>query len=285
MRRFLLATASLAVIIALVAFAVGYLPQLFSTSLTFRVVDSASGGWVWDATITLQDKEIRSFFQSDSGAVNFTFTRLKPGKAVLRVSAPSYETAEIGVTLRLGRNALAVPVKMVGYELPGLNHFALIASSEASAISLQIRPVDGSGQAIVNHPCVPLWVGARVSAESANGRLAQVETPTGPGRGQVLYVGKLDWRWDPAPASAFRYTAAVPLARLGPAPPPYLVIDSLIIVPDPRKISAAEVDGLMQKAPAFSNMSELTAYLDARLAGSRFRYFVSTLWNVPSRAQ
>ena len=39
----------------------------FDTTLEFRVQDRVSGQWVWNAAARLQDRFIRSFYQSDAG--------------------------------------------------------------------------------------------------------------------------------------------------------------------------------------------------------------------------
>jgi hypothetical protein len=255
-------------------------PSLLMTTLSFKIEDAVSHSWVWDATIVVQRREIRSFFQSDSAPRETTFTGLKPGPAILSVKAPYYR--EIGLPLRLkpGRNVLSKPVALVGLTIPGLDHFTMVETPAESSLRVEMRPVDARGNAVSNHPCIPLWAGARVSAEVVNGELARDAYAAHPVRGPTLFNGKIAWKWDPDPAAAYRYVATIPYSVLTDRTAPLLVIDYLVVVPDPTRMNAQELDTMMSAAPQDSDISILKAYLDTRRGDDRFEYFLTASWNV-----
>jgi hypothetical protein len=252
------------------------------TTFTFSARDSVSGRWVWDLTARLQGREIRSFFQSDTGPIPFRFSRLAPGKAVLTLSAPSYDSVEIPVSLRRGVNRLAQPVQMLGREIPGLSHFVIFENLTGQALSAQLRPVGTDGKAVLNHPCMDLRIGARISIQMHGGVPSRAEAETGNTRGAELFRGKLGWEWDPAPETVFRYTASIPLKDVKDDPSLYRVIDYIIVVPDPAKIAKAELDALWDKAWA-AGEAGMAAVLDAEKG--RVRYFRDTSWNVAGRQE
>ena len=67
------------------------------TVLELRVRDAVSHRWVWDLTLRLQDRELRSFYQSDTALRTFRFTHLRPGPATLQLSAPDYQALSVPV--------------------------------------------------------------------------------------------------------------------------------------------------------------------------------------------
>jgi len=136
---------------------------------------------------------------------------------------------------------------------------------------------------VVNHPCLPIWIGCRVTTQLKDGAPVTEPVETGSTRGQELFSGKLDWTWDPLPQTIFRYTARIPGARIAPSTAPYRVIDYLVIVPDPRAIGPEALDALMQAAPPLSDPAALAAYL-SREQG-RLHWYFDTSWNVPGGAQ
>jgi hypothetical protein len=254
--------------------------SLLMTTLSFKLEDAVSHSWVWDATIIVQNREIRSFFQSDSGPREATFTRLKPGPAVLSVKAPYYAEIQLPLSLKPGRNVLPKPIALSGLTIPGLDHFTMVETLGQSSLRVEMRPVDARGNAISDHPCVPLWAGARVSAEVANGQLARDASAEHPARGATLFNGRIAWQWDPNPAEGFRYVAAIPYSGLTERTAPLLVIDYLVVVPDPTIMNAQELEAMMSAAPQESDMAVLKAYLDTRKGDARFEYFLTTSWNV-----
>jgi hypothetical protein len=254
----------------------------FDTTLQFAFEDSVSGGWVWGAVARLQDRALIGFYQSDAGPVPYTFTHLKPGDATLTIEARGYEPVSVPVTLKRGSNRLRAPVRMVGYEIPSLVGFAIFEKRAGADIVCELRPVGEDGKAVVNHPCLAIWIGCRVTTQLRNGIPIKEPVDTGSTRGEELFSGKIDWTWDPLPQTVFRYTARIPGARIAANDAPYRVIDYLVVVPDPRAIEAGELDALMSAAPPLANPDALGAFLEKEKG--RLRYFFDTSWNVPGGA-
>ena len=276
-RIFVYPAVALLIIVA-AAFVVYVLPDFLTAKFTIRVEDSVSHSWVWDAKITIGDSQMRTFYQSDHGPTDLTFTGLPLGAAILKVSAPNYVTREIPVILHRGGNKLDSPIELVGYRIPGLDHFAMIEGNSPDAITVQVRPVGKSEIVLENYPCIDLWIGVLVSVETRNGKAVLVPSDTKLTRGEPFFRGRIRWKWNANIADSFRYSASIPYSDLGTAP--YLVIDYLVIVPDPRKMTSAEVDSMMAKAVDISNVKDLTTFLDRQRSGDRFKYYFSTSWNV-----
>ena len=209
-----------------------------------------------------------------------TFTHLMPGRTTLSVTAPNYADAQLPLRLRPGRNAIAKPIDMVGLAIPGLDSFTMVETPGESALRIEMRPVASDGSAIVNHPCIDLWVGARVSAEVANGELARDPDAPDLGRGATLFNGRIAWTWDSDPTASFRYIGTIPYASLTARSAPLWVIDYLVVVPDPRKMSSHDLETMMKNAPEESDPAVLKAFLDGRKVDGRFQYFLTTSWNV-----
>jgi hypothetical protein len=57
------------------------------TILELQVQDVVSQDWVWDTTIRLQGRVIRSHYQSDRGPITQRFSHLAPGEARLQVTS------------------------------------------------------------------------------------------------------------------------------------------------------------------------------------------------------
>jgi len=252
------------------------------TTLVFQVEDSVSGKWVWDATVRLQDRMLVSYYQSDAGPIPQKISHLKPGRWTAELSAPGYETVALPVTLRRGKNLLSEPVRMTGLEIPGLDSFSNFESFDRGDLVVQIRPLDAAGRAILNHPCIDLWIGCVVSE--------QVDGPPR-ARGDVLFRGVLGWQWNALPESLFRYSARVPSSGIEDRPSSSRVIDYLVVVPKPDRLPREELSALMEnvwKNPILSTRasslsSAISAALDAQK--DKLRYFFSTSWDVRSRAQ
>jgi hypothetical protein len=268
--------------LAVTALAVFLAMTSFDTTLQFGFEDSVSGGWVWGAVARLQDRALIGFYQSDAGPVPHRFTHLKPGDATLTIEARGYEPVSVPVTLKRGSNRLRTPIRMAGTEIPSLVGFAIFENRSGADIMCELRPVGADGSAVVNHPCLPLWVGCRVTTQLRNGIPIREPVDAGSSRGEELFSGKVDWTWDALPQTVFRYTVRIPGARITASAAPYRVIDYLIIVPDPRAIDTGELDALMNAAPPITDPDALRAYLE-RLKG-RLRYFFDTSWNVAGGA-
>jgi hypothetical protein len=274
---------ALAVLIGIAALAVFLRFARFDTTLEFSFRDSVSKQWVWDSTARLQDRVIFAFFQSDAGPVPFVFSRLKPGSWTLGISAPGYLPASVPVKLHRGANRLSRPVEMVGFEIPLLQRFYVFESLDGGDLVSQLRPAGTDGHAVVNHPCLPLWISARVAVQLTNGRPATEAVEVGSTRGAVLFSGHVDWKWDKAPETPFRYSIRIAGGKMKPDMSLYRVVDYLIVVPDPRTIGPEELDRLMRNAPALPDFDAITAYLDRE--GKGIRYFFDTSWNVKAREE
>ena len=264
------------------------------TSLLFLVQDSASGAAVWDLTARVQDRELRSFYQTDAGPIPQRLSHLVPGKAILEVTAPGYQALSIPLTLRPGRNRLAAAIRLPGEEIPGLAAFSAFESVKDGDITVQLRALDASGKAIVHHPCLDLWIGCVVSEEMAGGVPVTAEGSAAAVRGAVLFRGVVPWEWDARPEAIFRYSARIPASDLRDVASLYRVIDYLVIVPDPARLPRAEVDSVMagawSSAALASNVprvspQRLVPALAAAVAawGGRARAFLLTSWDVRAR--
>ncbi len=253
------AAATVAALVALVATAP------FETTLEFRIRDGVSTGPVWNATATVQNRFQRTWHAGDGDTL--VFTRLHPGEATLEVSAPDYQSVSVPVTLRRGRNRIDGPIDMNGLRIPGLSHFMVTEDVSGADLHATIWPISLQGPAVVNHPALDLWVGARVSVQLPGGT-----------RGKTVFAGEIEWSWNPAPGILARYKARIPLERIeerGAAP---LVIDYLVIVPDPLTIERDEVAAIVTAAWTDREPASLPAYL-ARYA-DRFDYSLHTSWNL-----
>ena len=172
---------------------------------------------------------------------------------------------------------------MVGVEIPNLQRFYIFERLDGGDLVSQIRPAGVDGHAVVNHPCLPLWVGTRVAVQVRGGKPVTEAIEEGSARGGELFSGHVDWSWDPAPETAFRYSIRIPGARMKPDPSLYRVIDYLIVVPDPRVIGPEELDRLMRHAPALPDFDAIATYLDSQ--GKGIRWFFDTSWNVKAREE
>ena len=237
----------------------------FETTLEFHVRDRVSGGPVWDATVTIQDRFLRAWYSGDEDTL--VFARLDPGEAMLEVSAPDYQSVSVPVTLRRGTNRIEEPIDMTGLRIPGLSRFMVSEDLSGSDLHATFWPLSSQGPAVVNHPALALWIGARTSTQLP-----------GATRGETLFAGEVEWSWDQSRKALARYRARIPLAEIedgGAAP---LVIDYLVVVPDPLAIERDEVAAIVTAAWTDREPASLPAYL-AQYA-DRFDYYLHTSWNV-----
>ncbi|OHD67578.1 MAG: hypothetical protein A2177_12470 [Spirochaetes bacterium RBG_13_68_11] len=248
------------------------------TTLDFKVVNFVSGGWVWDLTATMQDRVIRGFYQSDSGPVWLRFRHLSPGDATLMLFAPSYEPVNLAVKLDRGENRIEESIAMKGLEITGLDHFLVFEKAAKAVIEAELRPVAADGTAILEHPALALWIGCRIHVEEKNGVPVREENLSGTSRGEELFRGVLSWTWDATPETKFRYRARIPLEKVKADPSPYRVIDYLIVVPDPRVMSRADLDAFMASLWNTRDLGAITALLETE--DDRLRWFLDTSWDV-----
>ncbi|GAH40118.1 unnamed protein product, partial [marine sediment metagenome] len=174
-------------------------------------------------------------------------------------------------------------IELIGVEIPDLDHFIVFEDLLGDDLIQEIRPVGTDGRAVINHPCMDLWIGCRVTVQMKEGLYVQAPTDEGSDRGEELFRGQIEWDWDPLPETTFRYSARIPGAKIKSHDAPYRVIDYLIIVPDPRKINEEEMDELMKEAWSLIDPQSLSAYLDGQ--EERISYFINTSWNVEGGAQ
>ena len=262
----------LIVILAVVAIGVYVKSLSFDTTLKFRVNDAVSKGWVWNSKIQLEGRTIESFFQKE-----FSFTHLKPGKAVLKIEAPSYTGKSINLNIKKGENVIDKPIYLKGYEIPGLDHFVIFTSKVENGIKLEIRPVGKDKKAVINHPCLNIKIVTRVSEQKKNGTFVVEPTDSGSERGKELFRGETKWDWDPTPETIFRYSAVVPVSGIRKSETSYWVLDYLLIVPDSRKIENKDLDGVVKKILSLNSLQEMTNFLDGYKG--KLKYFTDTTWN------
>lgn len=267
-------------VLATVAVAVYAVLNPVDTTLEFTVRDAVSGKWVYDASFRLQGRLIRSHFQSDQGPVVQRFTHLKPGAAALELSAPHYQSVTREVVLKRGRNRLEQPIDLVGLEIPELRDFIMFEDRDSGDIVVEIRPVSKAGPAVVNHPCLDLWIGARVTVQMKNGLPVQAETEEGSVRGQELFRGRLEWQFDAYPETVFRYGTRIPGSKMKPSAAPFWAVDYLIVVPNPLNVTREELESIMEKTWSLEPEA-VEKYLAPFEQQSKFKAYVFTSWNVP----
>jgi hypothetical protein len=272
------------VVLAVVAVAVYVAMNPVDTTLEFQVRDAVSKAWVYDASFRLEGRLIRSHFQSDQGPGVQRFTHLSPGKARLEIAAPFYQPAARDLALKRGANRLQEPIDLVGLELPELKSFIMFEDLAGSDVQVEIRPVSNAGPAVVNHPCLDLWIGARMTVQMKKGLPVQEETEEGSVRGEELFRGRLEWKFDTYPETVFRYSAVIPGAKIKPSKAPYRVVDYLVVLPHPLAIGREELESIMEKTWSLKPEA-VEQYLRPYQEQGKLRVEVFTSWNVKGAAE
>jgi hypothetical protein len=267
-----------AIVILAAALAAYLTSQSFDTTLEVTIYDKVSGRWVWNLEATIQNRKIIAFYQSGATIRTFQFTQLRPGTYTLECRAPHYAPETREVQLKRGKNALAEPIEMTGYEIPQLKRFVVFEERRGDNLIAQLRPIGEDGRAIINHPCVDIWIGCQISTQLMSGDFAPNTVETKAMRGDILFQNMLEWRWDAQPESTFRYLARIPTESFRAHNVPLVVIDYLIVVPDPRKISREEMEVVMGQAFAIEEAEKIAQYLD-QFAGA-LKYYLHTSWDV-----
>lgn len=275
---------AIVIVLAIVAVVVYLAMNPVDTTLEFVVRDSVSKAWVYDASFRLEGRLIRSHFQSDQGPEPQRFTRLKPGRATLQIEAPHYQPVSRELTLKRGANRLEEPIELVGLELPELKGFIMFEDLAGNGVQVEIRPVSNAGPAVLNHPCLDLWIGARMTVQLKKGLPVQEETEEGSTRGEELFRGRLEWKFDPYPETVFRYSALIPGTGIRPSKAPYRVVDYLVVLPQPLAIGKQELEAIMEKAWNLKP-EEVEAYLRPFQEQGKLRVEVFTSWNVKGAAE
>ncbi|MBW2057225.1 MAG: carboxypeptidase regulatory-like domain-containing protein [Deltaproteobacteria bacterium] len=146
------------------------------------VTDALGGGPVYKARIVVDGRSTIRYRDK-----NFRITRLKPGSYELKVTAPGYALAQIGVVV--GRGTTRVEVPMRGERIPGLDHILVFADSVKNrGIELEIRFVSKDGTGIRHYPRLPVTMDARLCVRLGDERSYA--------RGRLIYSGPVDLYWD-----------------------------------------------------------------------------------------
>lgn len=250
-------------------------------TLEFTLADATSGSFVWAATARCQDRSMPLFFQSDRGPVPQRFVDLAPGPSELVVEASGYRTARLPVRLRRGTNRPPEPVRMTGIDIPGLDHWIVTESADGRDLVVELRPVRSDGTAVLNHPCLDIRVAVLISVQEKNGTPTLEKTERGAARGKELFQGLVPWEWNASIETTFRYSLRIAGSRIASNAAPYRVIDYLVVVPNPEKITVAEVDRLLASF-RWENPEAAIAGLAAER--DRVRWQLVTSWNVKAGA-
>ncbi len=249
-----------------------------NTSLSFYVQDAVSKNWIWDATITIQNRSIRSYYQSDRGPREYIFTDLQHGDWKMTISAPGYKTIQVPVSLKRGENRREEPIEVMGLEIPGLSHFVMFEEYAGGDLVLEIRPIGINGQAVINHPCMDIWIGARISEQLKDGFPVTESFDRGLYRGKELFNGSVSWNWNGSPETVFRYSAWIPVAQIKESKAPFLVVDYLTIVPNPESVSKEDVLLIVNDIWNSTDGSDIEDELKKH--SGDFTYFFYSSWNV-----
>lgn len=263
--------ASAVAVLAVVAAGLVFLWTRAPATLSFEVRDAVSRSWVWDSTARLQNRVIRGFYST-----SYSFTHLRPGTFDLTVSAPHYEPASVRVRIRAGRTNTIAPISLVGYEIPDFSRLTVASNRGARGLELHITAVDTSGNLIKVFPCLDLRITVRVSVQLKGGAPSLTPSKEGAERGARLFQGKVDWTWNPAPDAVYRYNAVVP--GISPDAGPYVVVDYVVLIPNPRKISSPELEALtgeiLQMNDERALADSLRPYMD------KVKMESGSLWNI-----
>jgi len=262
---------------AAVIIAVAVLASVFyfstGTVLEFQVRDSIAKSWVWDMEASIQNRVLHGYFQSDAGLITYRFTNLKPGSSVLTVSAPHYRSVEVPVDLKRGTNRLIDPIELTALDIPELADFYAFEKATAEGWDITLRPITSDLMAVMMHPVLDIWVGARVYDWNP----ALNQTAEELAKRPVVYLGPLEWRWDSIPESQFRYIATLPFSKLRNQTGSSYVFEYLILVPDPDKIDSAEYEKIIKTIESLDH-DQIDDYIETLRGSVSLHTDIS--WNV-----
>lgn len=265
---------STAVVIVIAVFVAAYLSTVsFDTTLDFVVRDMSCGASVYGTEIQLQNRTIRGFFDTI-----YHFSHLDRGSSILKIEAPYYESVEVPVNLRRGRNILDEPIELMGLEIPELSHFYIMERIEDGQLISEVRPVAANGQAILNHPCLDIRMFVRISAQILDGAYSYEPSDEGAERGEELYTAELTPVWDASPGTIFRWTTRLPVEEIKQSRALYWVVDYLLLIPDPSEIGPTELAAIANELASKTTVEEWMGYLDTLEEALNFYLFPS--WNV-----
>ena len=263
------------IILAVIAFFIFFNKE---TTLDFKVMDSVSKKWVWEATIKFQDKVIESYFQSDHEPAELIFTKLKSGNYELSVEAPYYESFSKTVNIKPGKNVLDEPILMKGLEIPSLDRVVVTEEWLNRDLFIELRLENTSGNTIINHPCIDIKVAAIIYEQLKDGMYVMTKEQRGSERGKILYKDWIDWSWDSTPETTFRYKGLLPGGRIEKSQTNYYVIDYFIIVPKPDFVGSEEYDSVIEEISRVKNIDEVLNILNNEK--NKVKYFIDSSWGI-----
>ncbi|MBN1698763.1 MAG: carboxypeptidase regulatory-like domain-containing protein [Spirochaetales bacterium] len=261
-KRTVITTIVLIALTGLAVIAFFLFPAIGKTTLRLTVMDAVSRSWVYNSSITIQNRVIRGF-----KSTVFSFSDLKPGTYPLVVTAPYYTMAETGLTIHPGENILTDPILLSGYEIPDLDDIALFEGKKDDTLELDFRLVRPDGHAVVNHPCLPVVIYCRISEQTDTGQ-----------RGDIIYAAPVPWHWNTSLTETYRYEVAIPLDDIGKSQAPYWIMDYLVLFPDPRTIGEDEIKKIILTAQEMKDIDSIASYLDG--FSDRLRWFFRSHNNV-----
>ncbi len=259
--------------ILFVLFIIGVLSLLTShifrkddTVLEFRLQDSISKSMVWDAEITFQNKVINTFFQIEEGEKTYVLTNLEKGDWELVVKSPYYQTEKIVVSLKSGKNQIDNPISMKGLEIPGLDRFIIVENKIETDLLAELRAIDIDGNSIKNHPALNIAVLVQISEQKGKGKDYS--------RGNRLYYDIAPWTWNNSFNKAYRYEIKIPLSRIDNNKFKLMIIDYLIIVPNPLNLSEKRFNQILADVKEFDTVEKVFSHLDS--FKDQLNYYITT---------
>jgi len=211
--------------LGVLALCITFRPWEREAAISFSIVDGRSGSWIPGLRVILGDRIAECTYGKD-----FTFRDLRPGTYTARVSAPSYEPLTFGISLRRGGNRIAKPLKLKGFEIPGLSGFSVVEIPAGAQIVLEVRPIDSRGEVINRHPCIDTMIFVQISRQFKNGIPVHSPTEKGAERGEMIFQGIVPWEWEEALSSTARYRCVLPWETVGKMGNGLFVFDYLIVV-------------------------------------------------------
>ncbi len=130
---------------------------------------------------------------------------------------------------------------------------------------------------MINHPCLNIKLIVKIFEQIKNGKFVNAPTDSGSERGKELFRNVVKYNWDSMPETIFRYSANINYSKIKQSKAPYWVLDSLLLVPDPRKIDEMELENIVKQVLDFDSIEKLNSFLD-KYKGKIY-YYSDTIWN------
>lgn len=257
MKKFVwLISCGVVLLVLIIFFIVFFTGRGLPTTLEMKVLDAVSKSWVYNTSIRCQNRVIRGF-----KSLSYTFKNIKTGRHVLSVSAPYYESKEIPVTIHHGKNTLQEPIELTGHIIPDLDSISIFEKKQNDDMFIDIRLIGKDGHAIVDHPCLPIRILTRISAQLADGEYDLYQEGMSLDRGKLLFFGEAGWIWNTGLTATYRYSASIPIRNIAVTPAPYWIVDYLILFPNPLSITPEQMESIVQRIYSFDETEKLTSYL------------------------